>query len=98
MKFEFVGEEMWTDNWTKGLMADIWLGINATNEKIMSANINKAINMNTQSTADQYVMLCKACDRLWEIQISSWNNVAMYVPKCNSIRIGKKEKICPNCR
>ena len=91
----FAMEEFWNDNLNEGIMADIIMGIGTTAHKTQDERRKKSDSF--ISSTDRIVKHCKKCDRLWEHLRSQNKNYTVYVPKCNSVKIGKKEMVCQKC-
>jgi len=93
----FTMEERWNDNFNEGIMADIMLGIRSTSEGYDDKKRYKANDKYGRSVTDRSVKFCNECNRLWELTINNNQKFVLYVPSCNSIRIGKGNKRCPHC-
>ncbi len=93
----FTMEERWNDNFNEGIMADIMLGIRSTSEGYDDKKRYKANDKYGRSVTDRSVKFCNECNRLWELTINDNQKFVLYVPSCNSIRIGKGNKRCPHC-
>jgi len=94
---KFIMEEFWNDNLNEGIMADIMLGIRSTSEGYADKKRYKSNDKYGRSVTDRNVKFCNECNRLWELIINDSQKFVLYVPTCNSIRIGKGNKRCPRC-
>jgi hypothetical protein len=83
--------QMWNDNLSESVIADLMNGVGATNKG------KELRRPHVFQTVDQLVKHCPKCRKLWELRMS-FGNPVIYVPTCNAITRGKKEKICPNCQ